>query len=357
MSRILYAASSMTHINNFHLPYIKALRDGGHEVKVMARGDGADFDIPFEKKIFSPANAKCRKMIREIIKRESFDAVILNTSLAAYHIRRALPKKARPRVINFVHGYLFSKKIKGLKERLLLIAEKSLRKRTDKILVMNSEDAFIAKKWRLSASDPIMTLGMGAVCKAESVSREEIRALLSASDKTVLSFVGELSGRKNQRMLIEALADLKKDVPNAVLWLVGEGTLRDELTALSRRLKIEDSVVFLGRRDNPCDFIRASDVYVSAARIEGMPFNIIEALGTGTPIVASAIKGHRDLLSGGAGVLYAEGDKDALVRCVLGVLEGGEDTRMKAQDVYRRYSFDNVFGSTYKAMTEALFCE
>ena len=356
MSKILYVASNIEHINNFHLPYIAALRNDGHEVLVMARGSGADFDIPFEKRIFSRENKKCQKEIRKIVEREGFDAIILNTSLAAYHVRRALPKRLRPRVVNFVHGYLFSKKIKGFKEMLLLWAEKMLRSRTDKILVMNSEDFEIAKKHHLSKAEPVMTLGMGAACKLAEMSREQIRKELSAEDKTVLTFVGELSGRKNQKMLIEALSILKKSVPNATLWLVGDGAERDSLTLLSDRLGLSDSVAFLGRQSNPCDFIRASDVYVSAAKIEGMPFNIIEALGTGASVVASDIKGHRDLLSGGAGILYPEGDREAFVRAVIDAMRR-DDMRAKAYEVYKAYSFDSVFESTYKSITEALFCE
>ena len=251
MSKILYAASSAEHINNFHLPYIDALRNDGHDVMIMARGSGIDFDVPFEKKIFSPANAKCRKEVKKIIEREKFDAILLNTSLAAYHIRRALSVKKRPRVVNFVHGYLFSKGIKSFKERLLLLAEKSLSSRTDKILVMNGEDYEIAKNHRLCPSDPIMTHGMGATCGAEQISREQVRAELSAEDKTVLSFVGELSGRKNQKMLIEALPFIKKAVPNAMLWLVGDGAERDELAALANKLGLSASVAFIGIRSNP----------------------------------------------------------------------------------------------------------
>ena len=59
--KILYAASNMTHINNFHLDYIKALREEGYDVTVMARGEGADIDMPFEKKLFSPKNTACRR--------------------------------------------------------------------------------------------------------------------------------------------------------------------------------------------------------------------------------------------------------------------------------------------------------
>ena len=100
MSKILYAASNMPHINNFHTAYINALRRDGHDVKVMAKGDGADFDIPFVKKMFSRGNTACRREIKRIVAREKFDVIILNTALAAFHIRFALPKKNRPKVIN-----------------------------------------------------------------------------------------------------------------------------------------------------------------------------------------------------------------------------------------------------------------
>ena len=113
--KIIYAASVMEHINNFHLDYISALREEGNEVLVMARGNGADFDIPFEKKLLSPKNRECRKLIRGIIKRERPDVVILNTSLAAFHIRLACPMRNRPRIINIVHGYLFSEHTSSLK--------------------------------------------------------------------------------------------------------------------------------------------------------------------------------------------------------------------------------------------------
>ena len=48
MSKILYAAGTMEHIRNFHLPYIEALRSVGNEVLVMAKGDGADYDMLIE---------------------------------------------------------------------------------------------------------------------------------------------------------------------------------------------------------------------------------------------------------------------------------------------------------------------
>ena len=104
MSKILYVASTYSHIKSFHLEYIKALRAAGHEVLIMANGSEADYNIPFEKRIFSRRNSVCRKEISKIVKEEHFDAILLNTTLAAFHVRLALNGKKRPRVVNFVHG-------------------------------------------------------------------------------------------------------------------------------------------------------------------------------------------------------------------------------------------------------------
>jgi predicted outer membrane protein len=130
MSKILYAASVASHLRAFHERYISALKAEGHEVKTLASGEGVDYNVPFEKKMLSSANKKCRKEIRKILDTEHFDTVILNTSLAAFHIRLAARKRNRPRIVNIVHGYLFPEFAEGLKQKIkrlmLLFAEKLL---------------------------------------------------------------------------------------------------------------------------------------------------------------------------------------------------------------------------------------
>ena len=353
--KILYAASTISHINNFHKSYIEALRRDGNEVLVMAKGEGADFDIPFVKKMLSPKNSSCRKQIKKIVKDGGFDAIILNTSLAAFHIRMAIPKKERPRVINIVHGYLFEEKSSSLKKHILLLCEKILADKTDSILVMNKEDLSIAATSKLSLNPPVEILGMGAKTAPPKATSDEIRALMQSKDCFVMAFVGELSDRKNQRMLIEALPEIKTQIPRATLWLIGEGDKKADLIELAEKLKLSDSVVFAGRRDNPCDFIRASDVYVSASKIEGMPFNIIEALGTGKTVICSDIKGHRDLINDGEeGYLYPVDDTQAFASKVLDVYNGAAPSEEKIAAMYSKYEFSNVFDSTYLAIREAL---
>ena len=356
MSKILYAASTMSHINNFHQSYINALRRDGHEVLVMARGEDADFDIPFVKKMFSPKNAACCARIRKIIKREKFDTIILNTALAAFLVRLAMPKRRRPRVVNIVHGYLFPEHLGSSKAKLLLKCEKMMTKKTDSIIVMNEEDLRIAKEHKLCLGDIHVIDGMGAKTRAEVSPTAKIRKYIESEGKYVLSFVGELSDRKNQRFLICALPEIKIAIPNAVLWLIGAGGGRDELIDLAEKLGLSDSVYFIGQTEIPCDFIRASDLYVSSSEIEGMPFNIIEALGTGKTILASNIKGHTDLIKDGeSGFLYEYGNITEFVKKVKQIHDGELATDPeKIKEAYERYSYDNVYPKTCAVIKEAI---
>ena len=354
--RILYCASVMIHINNFHLGYIERLREEGHTVKVMARGDGADYNVPFEKKFFSAANTACRAEIRKIIEREKFDVIILNTSLAAFHIRFALPKKDRPRVVNIVHGYLFSEHTGFFKRNMLLMVEKLVASRTDAIIVMNEDDRKIAEKHKLCLGKVYYSRGMGASVRSVITEPSTLRRELLCQDKYVLAFVGELSARKNQAFLIRSLNAIKERIPNAVLWLVGDGNDRATLERLAGEVDLSSSVMFLGSRVDACDLMRASDLYVSASMIEGMPFNIIEAMGCGKTILASRIKGHADLIDEGTtGFMFKYNNSAEFVQKVVAIHDGL--LKVDIQDVLDRYSMyanEKVFSETYEVIKESM---
>ncbi len=346
--RVLYCASTMSHINNFHLEYIAALKEAGYIVKVMARGEGADYNIPFKKKYFSADNTACREQIKDILKREKFDIILLNTSLAAFHIRLCLPKKDRPRVINMVHGYLFSRDIGFVKRKILLACEQLLASRTDEIIVMNEWDSIVAKKYKLCRGEVRFCRGMGATVRPQSISPEKLRRETQTTDKFVLCFVGELSDRKNQKFLIHALNEIKEQIPNAMLWLVGDGLGREKLEGIAGRVDLSSSVEFLGRQENACDYMRAADLYVSASTIEGMPFNLIEAMGCGKTVLASRVKGHSDLIEDGkSGFLYELDNISEFVGKVVKIHDG--EMALNTEDIISRYNDfakENVFSET-----------
>lgn len=286
--KILIAASNMVHINNFHLPYIEQLKGAGHDVLVMASGEGADFNIPFKKRSLSFANFKLSYKIRAILKKEEFDAVYLHTSLAAFWVRMALRGvKKKPYVINTVHGYLFGKSCGGLHNKLYLFCEKLLKKQTDDIVVMNKEDYEIATKHKLCKGQVYLTNGMGVNFKSG-----EITPIKRDDARKSLMFVGEISKRKNQMFLVRAM----KELADFTLTLVGDGDCRGEIEEFVAENNLSDRVFITGFTKQAYEYMAGCDIYVSASSIEGLPFNIMEAMYLKKPIIASDVKGQCDLL-------------------------------------------------------------
>ncbi|MBQ7225103.1 MAG: glycosyltransferase [Clostridia bacterium] len=304
--KILIAASNMVHINNFHRPYIEEFKARGHSVYIMANGEGADFNIEFEKSTISFKNLKLSYKIRDIIKQERFDIIYLHTTLAAFWVRMALRGvKNRPYVVNTVHGYLFGENSSKVHNTLYLSCEKLLRNQTDEIVVMNKEDYNIAKDNKLCRGNIYFINGMGVNFKDVT---EEIS--MGQKGKISLAFVGEISKRKNQIFLVKSM----KQLTSYTLTLVGDGDARDEIEEYIAKEGLSDRVFITGFTKQAYEYVKGCDIYVSASNIEGLPFNIMEAMYLKKPIVASNIKGHCDLLEGGQ--LFPPNNMEEYVRLV-----------------------------------------
>ena len=325
--KILVVASSMVHIKNFHLPYIEELSKRGNSVDVMANGEGADINIPFKKRAFSFKNFILSFKIRRYLRKNNYDAVYLHTTLAAFWTRFAMwGLKKRPTVINTVHGYLFSSHSSKLKRAVYLLAERLMRKRTDHIVVMNKEDYDIATENKLCKGEVAFIHGMGV-----SQSRlPEPTPRARTGDTRNLVFVGEISRRKNQIFLVKAL----KELENAHLTLVGDGDERKNIEKYAKKHNLQNRITVTGFTKGVNEQLARADIYVSASMIEGLPFNIIEAMNMHLPIVASDIKGHRELLP--SECLYPLNDMDAFVSRVNDII-----CEEKSYD-FEKYKLDAV---------------
>lgn len=103
--------------------------------------------------------------------------------------------------------------------------------------------------------------------------------------------VGVLNRRKNQKLIIEALALLGERASCVRLMFVGEGPDFFQLRDMSRDLRF--NVEFCGFHEDPSAFFQAADLFVSPALTEGMPISVLEAFSYGLPVLLSDIAGHR----------------------------------------------------------------
>ncbi|MED4288148.1 glycosyltransferase [Priestia megaterium] len=116
-------------------------------------------------------------------------------------------------------------------------------------------------------------------------------------NKITLVNVGRLTYAKGHWHLIRALADLKKEIPNIQLLILGQGEMEGDLRKLTEDLKVQDSVHFLGFQSNPYKFIKQSDVFVMSSLYEGFPNVLIESLACETPIISTDCKsGPREII-------------------------------------------------------------
>ena len=77
---------------------------------------------------------------------------------------------------------------------------------------------------------------------------------------------------------------------------VGEGPLREQLEVLARQLNITSAVRFLGHREDVADLLNAADLVTLASRSEGMPYTLLEAMGSGRAVVATRIGGIEEVI-------------------------------------------------------------
>ena len=138
-----------------------------------------------------------------------------------------------------------------------------------------------------------------------------------AAQKLVVA-VGRLVEQKNHELAIRAITQ----VPGATLAIVGDGPLRPQLQRLAA--EIGASVIFTGVRGDARALMGAADVVVMPSRWEGLPLSALEALASGTPLVATNVRGLRELLTDGENALLVSEEPDALAAAIRRVLEDRE---------------------------------
>ena len=124
--------------------------------------------------------------------------------------------------------------------------------------------------------------------------------------------VGRLVPVKHFDLLIRTMEEVRRQVPDARLTIVGEGFERGDLDALVRELDAESWVDFAGRVDDDglVELYRRAWVVASASSHEGWGMTLTEAAACGTPAVATRISGHVDAVEDGIGGLLADGERE-----------------------------------------------
>lgn len=308
MKKILFVATVTRHINAFHIPYLKWFKEQGYEVHVASNGDeeieycDKHFNLQFERNPLKVNNIKVYKELKNILNENNYEIVHCHTPVGGALTRLAAKKvrKNGTRVIYTAHGFHFYKGAPLLNWLVYYPIEKLLAKHTDCLITINTEDYEIAKKKFKKCKQIELVHGVGISkdkfnIEISTDERKELRKSLNLEDNDfVIIYVAELSKRKNQSMIIEAIKELNN--PKVKLLLVGKDSLNGEYQKLVKEYALEDKINFLGFRKDIPQLMKISDLCVSTSRQEGLPVNIMEAMMIGLPIIATNCRGNRDLV-------------------------------------------------------------
>ncbi len=173
---------------------------------------------------------------------------------------------------------------------------------------------------------------------ARPMSPEPRAAHETPDDATLLLALGRLHENKAFDVLLDALAEL----PDAWLWIAGEGPLGGELMAQVARLGIAERVRFLGWRNDAAALLAAADVLVCPSRHEPLGNVVIEGWAHGVPVVAARSAGPAALIRDGETGLLASIDDAAALAGALARLH--DDTGLRgALAAAGRGAFDREF--------------
>lgn len=167
-------------------------------------------------------------------------------------------------------------------------------------------------------------------------------------DKVVIGTVGALAARKSPDVYMRVIRRVIDENPNVRFAHAGDGPLREGIHALSKELKLDDHLVFLGSRGDVPNVLRALDVFVMTSSNEGTPNAAMEAMATRLPCVVTDIGDCKELvLEGKTGFVAPVGDVDCLAQHMLRL--AGDAT---LRDQLGRAGYERIQGYDVNSMAE-----
>jgi phosphatidylinositol alpha-1,6-mannosyltransferase len=169
------------------------------------------------------------------------------------------------------------------------------------------------------------------------VDSTDLKKSLGLTEKKVIVSVGRLVHRKGQDVLIAAMPDILREIPDAHLLLIGEGPYRQYLESRVKKLQINSHVSFIGRisyEDLP-RYICLGEVFAMPARsrlagleVEGLGIVYLEASACGLPVIAGNSGGAPDAVREGVTGLVIDGrDAQTVAQAISDLLAAPERAR------------------------------
>lgn len=162
------------------------------------------------------------------------------------------------------------------------------------------------------------------------------------TDKKVINYIhiGRFSKQKNHELLIKSFFKVYEEDKNVRLMLVGCGELESYIYKIIKELGLNDVVSMLGQRTDIYKLLSEADVFVLSSTYEGMPMTIIEAMGTGLPVISTNVGGISSMIEDNRTGILVNADVSELASAMLKMRDEayrdslGKKARIKAKEEF-----------------------
>lgn len=329
--RILITSTDLMMVQ-FLIPHVKNLVTNGYEVDVACSDVGKRFyevchilkdiaNVYIVRLVRSPFhvyNIKGLKDIKRILEKKNYDLVWTNEPVVGVMTRIAAKsyRGKGTKILYMVHGFHFYKGAPAKMWILFYPIEKLLSRVTDVIVTMNEEDYERAQTFNASVVEYIHGIGVD-IDFYESIESDKniLEKIGVRSNDFCLLNVGELSVRKNQKEIIEALAKTKNK-EKIKLVICGVGPLDNKLKECAKLNNLSDQVIFMGYRKDIGKFYKIVDGFIFPSLQEGLSRAVMEAMVSSLPVICSKIRGNVDLIDNNGGIVVDNAHADEYSKAI-----------------------------------------
>ena len=262
------------------------------------------------------------RRIASIVREERPHILHTHTAKAGAIARAAalLAADARPPVVlHTFHGHVLKGYFEPGRTAVFREVERSLARASVVLVAVSPEVRDDLVELGVAPREKFAVVRLGiplAERLADETSERDYRRLYGISpDAFVVGWVGRMTGVKATGAVLEIVRATRDRGVDAVLCMVGDGPDRDRLEQLARDLGIARQCFFTGYQSEIAGYYRLFDAFVLPSVNEGTPVSAIEALASGTPVVANRVGGVPDVVRDGEdGFLVEAGDVEGAAR-------------------------------------------
>ena len=317
MKKALMLSSVASMIDQFNMENIKILKNLGYEVHVLANFSFGNttsdertkefkeelenmgikvYNVPIPRKITAIKEMiSSYKKIKKVCSENNYDILHCHSPIGGVLARFAFKdfRKNGGKLIYTAHGFHFFKGAPIKNWIIFYPIEKFCSRYTDCLITINKEDYKRAKNFKAKEVKYVPGIGIDTKKIKDIKKNRKILNEFNIKDEVVLVSVGELSNRKNHKVILKALEKVKG---NFKYIICGQGAKKEELIKLSKELNLQEKVEFLGYRQDVKEILKASDIFCFPSKQEGLPVALMEAMASGLPVICSDIRGNKDLI-------------------------------------------------------------